>query len=243
MLLGEGHEGSEAGPRCFCWLTTRRRVVRARAWRTRTAPRVEAIPQAVQAARYGGPPSLMRALIAARKTSSRAKSSRATRIKGMDERWTSRGALAACHACAAMVLWSEYLLPGSTPLPPLTRQPAASLATACLVFAGAAVLLHVVGVLAPPRGWPFAVGNAAVAVVVLYAVGVLFGCPLLSVDCLAWAAYLAVACSLHERRKWVSTLVPKRGGRDWSRGEVPVMGVALASSWLGCFVIPLDWDR
>jgi hypothetical protein len=162
--------------------------------------------------------------------------------------------LVACHACCSLVVWCEYLAQSSSSsLMPLsiTRSPALTLAVTSAVFILLAALLHATRIVLLPRGWSLAARNSLVSVASLYVLAVLFGSPLLSIDALAWAAYVGVAFSLHEQRDLANALWVRIGApRDlavtstWAadahrEGSVPPLALALGCCWVGCFVIPL----
>jgi hypothetical protein len=130
----------------------------------------------------------------------------------------------------AIVIWSEYIHPRS-PLH-ITQQPAWTLLVATLVCLVVNVIVrHPL----PRAGVRFAVRNAIETSAIMYVVAVMFGAPLISIDAFAWCVYLGFSFALYEQsatRHLGGTMPP-----------LTPFTLSLVFSWVGCFVIPLDWDR
>lgn len=137
----------------------------------------------------------------------------------------------------AVVVWSDVLLPGVLPVS-IMAAPTLTLSVATALALGVQLAMHALGWRRAPRGLAFAGRNAALTTVLLYAVALLFGAPLVSGAALAWAALVGALYAFGERDDLRA--LPTVQAMLWS---VTPLSVALVYSWLGCMVIPLDWDR
>ncbi len=159
------------------------------------------------------------------------------RTPAMELRRAQPRLLLLCRLSCSLIVWSEYL-PAVTPLPmdlSITTHPVWTLAVASAAFLVLSGLL-----IRPPNGWIFAVRNSLTAAAGLYVLAVLFGSPLFCLRALAWAVYMAVVFTLNEPRDWARLEAPFA---LLEQGELPDLTIALGFAWVGCFVIPLDWDR
>lgn len=139
------------------------------------------------------------------------------------------------------MIWSEYVLP-TFGLPRITVEPHWTLALASSIT-GVVNLLHSVDATGLDYDGVYrTVTTCAIVTGALYSVAVLFGCQLLSANALAWALYVAWSWGPLESRDVRAFRSTKEFMID-SRGRPTFLALALLGSFVGCFVIPLDWDR
>lgn len=141
----------------------------------------------------------------------------------------------------SLVIWSEYVIP-SLGLPRITVEPFWT-----LLFAAAPGLGRTLFLLSR-AGRLHAFRTGLIATIALYIIAVLFGSPLISRNAFAWALYVAWSfCTLETRDvltfKSSQDVLFDDDENDDARGRPTVTAMALLGSFVGCFVIPLDWDR
>lgn len=141
---------------------------------------------------------------------------------------------------AALCIWNEYVLPLSELrwLPSITQHTWQTLMMAAMCSGVWTMLMWARGTFDGRH----LMGNAVVAVTLLYGLAVLFGAPLVSLNAMAWAVYVGVSfCALESRN--LRYIESARDALLDGDGRPTLTGWALLSTAVGCFVIPLDWDR